>query len=89
MLEQFQMSDRFQMHMAASTQNAELIKYCKLENVPLAVLLRVDKPKHAMKLRLKSSVFHLLQRVDRRLNVMIDRLSAEVEHSGMVHGRLA
>lgn len=89
MSEQFQMSDRFPMHMAASTQNAELIKYCKMENVPLAVLLHGDKPKDTLKFRLKSAACHLLQRVDRRLNVMIKQLSAEVEPSGMVQRRLA
>ena len=88
MSEQFQMLDRFQMHMA-STQKAELMKYCKMENVPLAVLLRVDKPKDTIKFRLKSAACHLLQRVDKGLNVMINRLSAEAEPSGMVQRRLA
>jgi hypothetical protein len=89
MSEQFQMSDRFPMQMAASTQHAELIKYCKMENVPLAVLLRADKPRGTVKLRLKSTTFHLLQWIDKRLDVMINRLSTEVEPSGLVQSRLA
>ena len=82
------MSDLFRMNVE-STQKTELKKYCKMENVPLAVLLSVDKPKKTIKLRLKSTAFHLLQRIDKRLTVMIDRLSAEVEHSGMAQGRPA
>lgn len=88
MSEQFQMSDRFQMVLAGS-QKAELLRYCKMENVPLAVLLRVDKPRNTVKLRLKSTTFHLLQWIDKRLNVMIERLSTEVEPGGMVQRRLA
>lgn len=82
------MSDLFRMNVE-STQKTELKKYCKMENVPLSVLLSVDKPKRTMKLRLESTAFHFLQMIDKRLNVMIDRLSAEVEHSGMVQRRLS
>lgn len=88
MLEQFQISDRFQMNVAA-TQKAELLQYCKMENVPLAQLLHIDRPRGTMKLRIKSTACHLLQRVDKGLNVMINRLSAEVEPSGMIQRRLA
>ncbi len=75
-----------------STQNAELMRYCKMENVPLAVLLHVDEPRNATKfrlrIRLKSMVLHLLKRVDKRLNAMIGRLSADTEYKRMIRRQL-
>ena len=71
-----------------STQNAELMKYCKAENVALAVLLYVDEPRKTIRIRLKSTSLRLLQRVDKRLNSMIDRLSADAEHNRMVRRQL-
>lgn len=81
------MSELFHIH-ATSPQRAELMEYCKMENVPLAILLCFNKPENTMKLKLKSIAFHLLQRVDKRLNIMLDRLSADVEHNRMVQRRL-
>ncbi len=69
-------------------QNAELLKYCKNENVPISVLLYVDEPRNTMKIRMKSMVFHMLQRIDKRLNAMIARLSIDVERSRMVRRQL-
>ncbi|MHB1455165.1 MAG: hypothetical protein ACYCYM_14600 [Saccharofermentanales bacterium] len=71
-----------------SPLNADLMKYCKMENVPLAVLLYVDEPRKTFRIRLESMAFHLLQRIDRRLNALIVRLSTDVEHSRMVQRQL-
>lgn len=71
-----------------SPLNAELKEYCKMENVPLAVLLYVDEPRKTLRIRLESTAFHLLQRIDRRLNALIVRLSADVEHSRMVQRQI-
>jgi len=82
------MLDRFPMDIPG-TQRTELMEYCKMENVSLAILLSESKSENTLKLRLKSTVFHLLQIVDKRLNIMIDRLSAEVERKSMVQRRLS
>ena len=71
-----------------STRGRELARYCKSENVPLAVLLYVDDPRPTIRTRMKSVVCHLLQRVDRRINAMIARLSPDVEHSRIMRRQL-
>lgn len=81
------MSHRFHVDLD-STHGADLMRYCKMENLPIAILLCVDKPKKRRRFRLKSLVYYFLQRVDRRLNVTIERLSADVEHSKMAQGQL-
>ena len=64
-------------------QSAELRQYCKLENVLPISLMRAGKPKTAMKLRLKTAAFHLLQRLDKTVSSLINRLTADLEHSGV------
>jgi hypothetical protein len=81
------MLDRFYMNMASS-QSAGLLRYCKMENIPLEELLCVEKPKKSMEHRLKSAAVHLLQSADKKLNTMIDRLSAEVESNGIAQGQI-
>ena len=73
----------------ADTQRTALKQYCKMENVLPAALVFDSKSKFTIKLRLKTTAFHLLQRLDKWLNVMIRRLSAEMDHNTMVHGRLS
>lgn len=81
------MSNRFHVDIDSKCA-ADLMRFCKMENVPLAVLLCVDKPKKKMRFRLKSMAFHFLRRVDKKLNAMINRLSAEVEHNVSAEGQL-
>ena len=71
-----------------STQNAELMRYCKMENVPLEVLLHVDEPVDTLRLRLKSTVLRFLQSFNRKIDAMIGRISADVEHNRMVQRQL-
>jgi hypothetical protein len=70
-------------------QSAALKQYCKMENVSPEGLVQAAQPKSAMKLKMKTMAFRVLQSMDKRLNVMMNRLTAEMEHSGMVQGRLS
>lgn len=74
------MSNRFHVDIDSKC-SADLMRFCKMENVPFAVLLCVDKPKRKSRFRLKSIAFHFLRRVDKKLNIIINRLSVEVEHN--------
>jgi len=82
------MLDRFHMDFA-DTQRATLMQYCKMENITLSALLHDSKPKSKMKIRMEATAFHLLQRIDKRLNAMISRLTTDMEHSGVVQRRLS
>lgn len=81
------MLDRLVMDLS-DAHRTDLIRYCKMENVLLSSLICAGKPKITMKLRLKSAVCHLLQRIDKWLNAMISRLTADMEHSRRLQGRL-
>ncbi len=82
------MLDRYQMDLAGPRRD-ELVQYCKMENVSLADLTRTEGPGNTLKHRIKSTVFHLLQIVDKGLRVMMDRLSPELERKSMMQGRLS
>ena len=73
----------------AVTHTAAMKQYCNMENISPLDLVRASRPKPTIKLRLRTAAYHLLQRIDKWLNVMISRLSAEMDHSAMVHGRLS
>jgi len=74
------MLDRFYTGFA-DTQHSELMQYCKLENVLPAALSSESKSKNTIMLQLEKTAFHLLQRFDRRLNALISRLTADLEHN--------
>lgn len=71
------------------TKITDLMRYCKMENVLPADLVCASKPKKSLKLHLETTVFHLLQRIDRKLNALISRLTADIEHNGMVQRHLS
>ena len=66
------------------TKRTALQQYCKMENVMPESLVNTHKTRKSMKLHLVTTAFHLLRRIDRRLDVMIDRLTADMERCGMV-----
>jgi len=66
-----------------------LMQYCEMENVVPAVLAYTNKPKKTMKFQLETTAFHLLQRIDKRLNAMISRLISDMEHNVKVQGHLS
>jgi hypothetical protein len=70
----------------AQTKNAELMQYCKLENVLPSTLVPAGKSRKIIRYRLEKTVFHLLKLVDKRLHVMISRLTADLEHGSMAQG---
>jgi hypothetical protein len=82
------MLDQFRAYLEDS-QSAALMQYCKMENVSLSALIQVGKPKSAMKTRIKVLAYRVLRSVDKRLNAMMRRLTAEMEHSGAVPGQLS
>jgi hypothetical protein len=82
------MLDRFYTGFADAPQ-PELMQYCRMENVIPEALLNTDKPKNAMKLQLESAAYHLLQRINKWLNAMICRLTADLEHNGLVQRHLS
>lgn len=73
----------------ADTKRTALMQYCKMENVLPADLVCASKPRKAMKLQLETTVFHLLQRIDKWLNTLISRLTADIEHNRMAQRRLS
>lgn len=75
------MLDRFYTGFA-DTQRSELVQFCKLENVLPAALVNERKPRNAMKLQLETTAFRLLKRVNKSLNALISRLTADLEHNG-------
>lgn len=81
------MFDRFLVE-TTDTSIAELMKYCKMENVSLAEL-QTEKTRENMEYKLKSAAVHMLQRVDKVLHSAINRLSVNGENSGMAQGQLS
>ncbi len=68
----------------SDTRSSALKQYCKMEHVLPESLVNTRKPRKSMKLHLESAAFHLLRRIDRRMDVMISRLTADLEDCGMV-----
>lgn len=68
----------------ADSKKPALKQYCKMEHVLPEALVCDRKPRKSMKLHLETTAFHLLQHIDRRLDAMIGRLIADMEHSGRV-----
>jgi hypothetical protein len=81
------MLDRFVIDLT-DAHRRELIQYCKMENVLLSSLVCAGKPKVTIELRLKTAVCHLLQRIDKWLNTMIGRLTADMEHCSRLQRRV-
>ena len=73
----------------ADTQRPALKQYCKMENVLPAALACAGKPRNAIKLRLEKITYQVLQSMNKKLNVMISRLTADMEFNSMVQGRLS
>jgi hypothetical protein len=73
----------------ADTKKTDLMQYCKLENVLPADLVCASEPRKTMKLQLKTTAFRLLQRIDKKLNALISRLTADLEHNGTVQRHLS
>jgi hypothetical protein len=70
-------------------RRSELIKYCKMENILLSSLVCAGKPKSTIKIKLETAACNLLQRLNKWLGIIINRLITEIEHSGRVQGRVS
>lgn len=68
----------------ADTKITDLMRYCKMEHVLPADLARAGKSQKSLKLRLETAVFHLLQRIDKKIDLLISRLTVVIEHHSMV-----
>lgn len=66
-------------------KNNDLRQYCKSENVIFSSLMPANKPKGTVKFRIELATCHLLQRINNWLSVMINQLTADIEHNGKVH----
>lgn len=73
----------------ADTQRTPLMQYCKQENVLPASLVYKSKSKSTMKLRLERMAFHMLQRMNRGLNIMMSRLTDDMKHGGIAQRYLS
>jgi len=82
------MLDQFRTYLEDS-QKATLVQYCRMEHVSLAALIEAGKPPRTMRLKMKAAAFRALQRLDRVLNALMRRLTAEMEHGGAVPGGLS
>lgn len=76
------MLNRISMNIA-STQSAELMKYCKIENVSLESMLYAEKLQRNMRFTLVLAALRLLRYVDKVLHTAINRLSVMGEHGSM------
>lgn len=70
----------------ADKQNAALRQYCKMENVLPGDLKRAVVRKDTIRIRLEKLVFHALQRIDKSLDFIIERLIVDLEHKGRAQG---
>jgi len=73
----------------ADAKRTALKQYCKMENVLPESLVNTHKTSKSLKLYLETAAYKMLRRIDRRLDVMIDRLTADLEHNGMIRERLS
>jgi hypothetical protein len=67
----------------------DLKQYCKSENVMLSSLKYATKTKGTMKFRMELATCHLLQCIYNWLSVVINRLTADIEQNGKVHGQIS
>ena len=70
-------------------QNHALEQYCKMEHVVPSSLKPAKKPKTSIKLSVQSASCHTLKRINHWLEVVIIRLSADIEHGRNVQRRLS
>ena len=68
----------------ADSKRPDLMQYCKREHVLPEELVYTGKHRKTMKFHLETAAFHLLQRLDRRLDAMIGRLIADIERNSLV-----
>lgn len=61
--------------------SSDLKQYCEMENVLPEALVYSRKSKPSIKLNLEAAAFHLLQRIAKRLDKIIGRLSADMDHN--------
>lgn len=73
----------------ADVHTKEIRQYCKSENVLYTSLVRDYNPKVTLKVRMELSTCHLLQRIDKWLSHIINRLTADIEHNGKVHSQIS
>jgi len=67
-------------------QNAELKQYCKMENVLPGDLKYTIIRRDTIRIGLEKLAFRALQRIDKSLNFIIERLIADLEHKGRAQG---
>lgn len=82
------MLDRISMDFI-DAQSSELKQYCKMEHVMLFSLVRASQSKNSVKRRIQAVVCRMLQRMNNWLTLVINRLTADMEHSGGVRRRLS
>ena len=68
----------------ADKKSPDLKQYCKTENVLPESLVNTHETSKSIMLHLKTAAFHLLRWIDRRLDVMIGRLTTDLERCGMI-----
>lgn len=67
----------------------DLKQYCKSENVMLSSLKFATKTKGTIKFKMELATCHLLQCIYNWLSVVINRLTADIEQNGKVHGQIS
>ncbi len=66
----------------ADKHNAELMQYCKMENVLPEDLKCAVVRRDTILIKLEKLAFHVLQRIEKSLNFIIERLIADLELKG-------
>lgn len=72
----------------ANEQSIDVKQYCHIEHVMLTSATPVT-PKVSIKFRMELAVCHLLQGIYNWLSIIINRLTADIEHSGKVHRQIS
>lgn len=63
-------------------QSADLVQYCKMENVLPGTLKCAAPPKKTFRIRLEKLAFDVLQPINKGLGSLVARLTADLEHHG-------
>ena len=79
MLDQFYMPD-------ANSGNTALKQYCKLENMQPCEVKCAAAPRATIRTSLERLACHALSHVDLHLHLLLERLTADLEHKGRAEG---
>ena len=69
--------------------NNDLKQYCKSENVMLTSLMLAAKPKGEIKFKMELATCNLLKCIYNWLSIIINRLTADIEQNGKIHGQIS